>query len=109
MRRGGGTLPGVEYGDVRRFQNGRREGAEIVGKARPRFAVYVDVERCKGCGLCVNACPHDSLVLSEGYNAKGYHPAEFVNPEACKGCAFCAYMCPDVVLAIVREEVPLRA
>ncbi|RKQ88786.1 4Fe-4S binding protein [Brockia lithotrophica] len=80
-----------------------------MGKVRPRFAVYVDVERCKGCGLCVSACPHGSLVLSEGYNAKGYHPAEFVNPEACKGCAFCAYMCPDVVLTIVREEVPLRA
>jgi len=80
-----------------------------VAKESPRFTVYVDVERCKGCGLCVNTCPHGTLVLSEEYNAKGYHPVEFVNTDACKGCAFCAYMCPDVVLTIVREEVPVRA
>ncbi|MBQ6465482.1 MAG: ferredoxin family protein [Oscillospiraceae bacterium] len=59
---------------------------------------------CKGCGLCVRACPKAVLALSKTkLNAKGYHPAEPVNPEACIGCASCARTCPDVAIRIERE------
>ena len=26
--------------------------------------IYVDVDRCKGCGLCIAACPLDLLELA---------------------------------------------
>ena len=43
---------------------------------------------CKGCGLCVRACPKSVLALSKTkLNAKGYHPAEAVDQAACIGCA----------------------
>ena len=60
-------------------------------------------ERCKGCGLCVNACPKDLLRLSNTrLNQKGYTPVELTDPEACIGCASCAMMCPDCVITVER-------
>ena len=60
---------------------------------------------CKGCGLCVDACPKDVLALNKAkINKKGHHPIEAVQPEACIACAFCAMMCPDCVITVEKEE-----
>ena len=59
---------------------------------------------CKGCGLCVRACPKNVLALFKTkLNAKGYHPAEVVNAEACIACASCARTCPDVAIGIEKD------
>ncbi len=57
---------------------------------------------CKGCGLCVGACPKGIVALSNKLNAKGYHPAEVKEQEKCIGCAFCATMCPDCVITVEK-------
>lgn len=37
-------------------------------------AVEIDRERCKGCDLCVAACPKDVLLLQpKEVNDRGYH------------------------------------
>lgn len=60
-------------------------------------------ERCKGCRLCVNACPKKIVIIREDVlNAKGYHPAGVVETEKCIGCAFCATVCPDCVIKVER-------
>ena len=60
-------------------------------------------ERCKGCGLCVNACPKKIVALNqEKLNSQGHHPAMVVEPDKCIGCAFCATMCPDCVITVER-------
>ncbi len=65
--------------------------------------VIFDYETCKGCGLCVTACPKKIIFLSkEKINQKGYHPAEVTDQSACIGCASCAIMCPDSVITVER-------
>ena len=60
-------------------------------------------DRCKGCGLCADACPKHILALSKTrLNQKGYSPVELTEPEKCIGCAFCATMCPDCVITVER-------
>ena len=65
--------------------------------------VSIDSERCKGCGLCVAACPKQIIVISKKSNKKGYFPAETDSSE-CTGCAACAIICPDAVIEVYRDE-----
>jgi 2-oxoglutarate ferredoxin oxidoreductase subunit delta len=63
--------------------------------------VLVALDRCKGCGLCVDVCAPHALALDAIHvNALGYHPARLIDPAACTSCAKCARMCPDAALTI---------
>lgn len=68
--------------------------------------VVIDVERCKGCELCRDACPQDVLALAEALNAKGYRPVVLLDPaHDCTGCALCATVCPDGCITVYRDVV----
>jgi 2-oxoglutarate ferredoxin oxidoreductase subunit delta len=66
-------------------------------------SVVFDVETCKGCELCIQACPQDSLQLSPKINAQGYHYVVLVK-DNCTGCTNCALVCPDAVITVYRER-----
>jgi len=65
--------------------------------------IIINAERCKGCGLCVEACPKGSIVIAASSNKKGYFPAE-ANGCECTGCALCAIVCPDAVIEVYRDS-----
>ena len=66
--------------------------------------VTFNVDLCKGCGLCVEACPKKIIALAaETLNKKGYHPAMIVDADKCIACAMCATMCPDVVITVEKN------
>ncbi|MBI3470862.1 MAG: 4Fe-4S dicluster domain-containing protein [Candidatus Solibacter usitatus] len=59
-----------------------------------RGMVRLSAEECKGCGLCVEACPPKVLRLADGLNRCGYHPVRYLN-RGCTGCGICFYACPE--------------
>ena len=68
-----------------------------------RGTVKFDIETCKGCELCIEACPQDSLQVSPNINAQGYHYVVLVK-DNCTGCTNCALVCPDAVITVYRES-----
>lgn len=64
----------------------------------------IEVNRCKGCGLCVAVCPKNVLEISTEVNAKGYYPAYQARPLDCIYCTTCCIMCPDVAIRITKTE-----
>lgn len=73
--------------------------------AKIKGAIKVDIEKCKGCSLCVVACPTNVLALAREVNGKGYNYAYMANPEACIGCANCGLVCPDSVIDVYKVKV----
>ncbi len=62
--------------------------------------VSIEDARCKGCELCVNACPQQVLKMSTTINEKGYFFATPEKPELCIGCRLCAVICPDIAIEV---------
>ena len=65
--------------------------------------IVIDTEHCKGCGVCLEACPMHCIELSKNVNSKGYNYTHVVN-DNCIGCASCAIVCPDGVISVYKVK-----
>ena len=72
---------------------------------RSRGTVTIALERCKGCELCIPACPPRVLTMSDATNANGFRFPE-LHP-GCTGCAACLLVCPDFVFEVFRFDTPV--
>ena len=74
-------------------------------------SIKIDANLCKGCGLCVEACPNDVIEIGSQRNAMGYFYAmarkenkKTQDGKGCTGCTLCAIMCPEVAIEVYREK-----
>jgi len=80
-----------------------------MAKKETKGKIKIDRERCKGCQLCVDACPNSVIEIDTSLNKKGYLPARFKEkPEkgekGCIACAQCATVCPEVAIEVYRAK-----
>lgn len=61
---------------------------------RDRGQIQVDVAECKGCGLCIEACPPRVIAMSDGLNHYGYRTATYAGSR-CTGCGVCFLVCAE--------------
>lgn len=74
-----------------------------VGK-RDRGSLRIDGDECKGCGLCIEACPPKVIGMSEGLNHYGYRTAVYAGA-GCTGCGICFMACPEPGAITVMRAV----
>ncbi len=82
--------------------------SEIISRTQilSRGTVTIATELCKGCELCIPACPPDVLRMSEARNQMGLRYPELL--PGCTGCGACLLVCPDFCIAIYRYETPIE-
>lgn len=68
-------------------------------------AIVVNSDRCKGCQLCVVACPKNVIALApKKANVHGYPYVEQTGDD-CIGCASCAIVCPDGCITVYKKKM----
>jgi 2-oxoglutarate ferredoxin oxidoreductase subunit delta len=65
-----------------------------------RGKIIIDRELCKGCLLCIRACPVKVLEQDAQPNSSGSYPSVPTHPENCIACANCFEVCPDVCIEV---------
>jgi 2-oxoglutarate ferredoxin oxidoreductase subunit delta len=74
---------------------------------RTRGTVVIDVEACKGCDLCIDACrPGVLSMTTHDRNTRGYRYPE-LRP-GCTACQACSQICPDFVFQVWKFETPVE-
>ena len=61
--------------------------------------VKVNVDRCKNCECCLEACPVQAISVSQYKNKQGFSVVQ-VDEKKCIGCGSCYTVCPDYVFEI---------
>lgn len=59
--------------------------------------VHINIQWCKGCGICVAFCPKKALSLDEMTQKAQW------DKEACITCGLCEQYCPDLAITVEKE------
>lgn len=81
----------------------------VASPGKVRAHVKILPELCKGCELCVSACPSGNIAMSSELNRNGYHPAIFTyngTRGPCSACGLCYWVCPDFAISEIGRLKP---
>ena len=57
--------------------------------------IKIDIEKCNGCGTCVDICPVDVLEIKD-------EKSVVINLDECLVCRACEVQCPDNAIEIIE-------
>ncbi len=66
-------------------------------KKLQKYVSMVNSDKCIGCGICRETCPHNAIGVDENLKSK-------VNPGFCKGCGLCTSVCPTGAIQVMNFE-----
>lgn len=76
----------------------------MAGEKQYGGLLRVDGDECKGCGLCVEACPPQVIALSDRLNPYGYRTAAYAG-SGCTACGICFLVCPEpAAITVLRRR-----
>ena len=59
---------------------------------------------CKGCGLCIEKCPVNTISWAEELGVFGTPTVEPGHGKPCTACKMCELVCPDCAILIERVK-----
>jgi len=87
-----------------------RKPFDSTEKATAPVKIFINKDRCKGCGYCSEYCPREVLHMSTEINSKGYNLAVVSDESKCLACGFCEAICPEFAIRVstTSDSVPSK-
>jgi 2-oxoglutarate ferredoxin oxidoreductase subunit delta len=68
------------------------------------FQVIIDGDCCKGCLICMHACPGGVFTLGDRRSRSGVPVPEPGDGDSCLGCRLCERLCPEMCIEVTEDE-----
>jgi len=66
--------------------------------------ITIDKACCKGCNICLTACPKKIFVKSKKRNNYGTSMPDVKDPDNCVECRMCERLCPDGAIDVKGDR-----
>jgi len=77
---------------------------KVITKIDGKGIFHLFPELCKGCGLCIEKCPVDTIGWAKELGIFGTPVVEPGHGEPCIACKNCQMVCPDCAILIERRK-----